>query len=99
MNESLVEVGRVVRSKAGRDRKRYFIVREIVDAQYVLLVDGDLRKLSRPKRKKIKHIACMPGIADRLGKKFRANENVLDAEIRSWLQEAGYAVKANAETT
>lgn len=89
MNDRLVEVGRVVRSKAGRDRKRYFIVLDVLDEQYVLLVDGGLRKLACPKRKKIKHIECMPELAIELAQKF-ADSTVYDAEVRNWLQFAGY---------
>lgn len=48
--------GQVVKSKAGRDKDRFFIVLEVNDESYLSLVDGDLRKLSKPKRKKVKHI-------------------------------------------
>ncbi|MDO5714046.1 MAG: KOW domain-containing RNA-binding protein [Tissierellia bacterium] len=48
--------GQVVKSKAGRDKDRFFMVLEIKDESYLTLVDGDLRKLSKPKLKKIKHI-------------------------------------------
>ena len=48
--------GQIVKSKAGRDKDRFFVVLEINDESYLTLVDGDLRKLSKPKRKKVKHI-------------------------------------------
>ncbi|MBQ1821691.1 MAG: RNA-binding protein [Clostridia bacterium] len=48
--------GEIVRSKAGRDRGRAFVVWKLVDAEYVLLVDGTLRTLERPKKKKRKHL-------------------------------------------
>lgn len=49
-------VGRIVCSKAGRD-KGYFMV--VVDANedYVFVCDGKERPLNRPKRKNIKHLA------------------------------------------
>ena len=51
----MVEVGQVVFSKCGRDKTRAFIIVS-VENEYVFLADGDLRKLIKPKKKKIKHI-------------------------------------------
>ncbi|MDO4593997.1 MAG: KOW domain-containing RNA-binding protein [Tissierellia bacterium] len=48
--------GQLVKSRCGRDKDRIFIIKEILDDNYVLLIDGDLRKLEKPKLKKIKHI-------------------------------------------
>ena len=47
--------GQVVYSKSGRDKRRPFIVVDS-DEQYVYLVDGDLRKLEKPKKKKFMHV-------------------------------------------
>lgn len=46
--------GDIVVSVMGRDKGRYFIVID-ASSQYVYLADGDIRKLDRPKKKKIKH--------------------------------------------
>ena len=48
--------GRLVRSKAGRDKTRTFAILA-VEGQMLLLADGRLRTLCRPKRKKNKHVA------------------------------------------
>ena len=48
--------GRLVRSKAGRDSGRTLAVLA-VDGQMLLLADGKLRTLARPKRKKRRHVA------------------------------------------
>lgn len=48
--------GDIVLSKAGRDKNKHFIVLEVVDEQYVMIADGDLRKVDSPKRKKCKHL-------------------------------------------
>lgn len=50
------EVGRVVVSKAGRDKGRKLVIVAIMDDQYVLVADGDLRKLEHPKKKKRMHL-------------------------------------------
>ena len=43
-------------SRAGRDEGRYFAVLSLESEEFVMLTDGDLRKLDRPKRKRIKHL-------------------------------------------
>lgn len=48
--------GQLVRSKAGRDKTRTLAVLA-VDGQMLLLADGNLRKIERPKRKKRNHVA------------------------------------------
>ena len=48
--------GQRVRSKAGRDKGRTFAVIGI-EGQMLFLADGSLRKLDRPKAKKIRHVA------------------------------------------
>ena len=52
-----IERGAIVRSKAGRDKFRYFVVIEVVDENFCLIADGDLRKIESPKKKKISHLA------------------------------------------
>ena len=48
--------GQLVRSLAGRDKTRTFAVMA-VEGQMLSLADGSLRKISRPKAKKIRHVA------------------------------------------
>lgn len=49
-------VGDIVLSKAGRDKNKFMVVvRE--EGEFLYLADGKVRKLSSPKKKRIKHIA------------------------------------------
>lgn len=48
--------GQLVRSRAGRDKARTLAVLA-VEGEYLLLADGRLRRLERPKRKKARHAA------------------------------------------
>jgi ribosomal protein L14E/L6E/L27E len=48
--------GRLVRSKAGRDKTRTFAVMA-VEGQMLFLADGKLRMIAKPKGKKRKHVA------------------------------------------
>lgn len=70
------ERGSIVISKAGRDKGRKLVVVEIVDDEYVLVADGDLRKLGSPKRKKRMHLALT---------NMRADEIVSDSQLRKLL--------------
>lgn len=56
--------GQVVRSKKGRDEGKVYIIMEIIDDDFLLLVDGKLRKLDRPKKKKVKHLYIYKDVID-----------------------------------
>ena len=60
---SLVK-GQVVRSKKGRDEGKVFVITEIIDKDFLYLVDGKLRKLDRPKKKKVKHLYIYKDVID-----------------------------------
>lgn len=51
-----LQVGQFVKSRAGRDKGKVLIVYEIINDEYVYVMDGDLRKLEKPKKKKVKHL-------------------------------------------
>lgn len=56
--------GQVVRSKKGRDEGKVYIIFDIIDDDLLLLVDGKLRKLDRPKKKKVKHLYIYKDVID-----------------------------------
>lgn len=47
------QIGRLVLSKAGRDKDNSFIVIDILDDNYVYICDGDIHTLDKPKKKKL----------------------------------------------
>ena len=49
-------VGMLAYSKCGRDRKRLFCVVGVLDTEFVLVADGKLRTLEKPKKKRLKHL-------------------------------------------
>lgn len=77
--------GSVVRSKAGRDEGRYFIVLSIEDGEFARVADGDLRKAEKPKRKRIKHLYVTEELASSLQEKLTAGERVENHELRACL--------------
>lgn len=73
-----VRVGDLVVSRAGRDKGRPFVVLSAEEG-FVYLVDGDLRKLDRPKKKKRMHVKPYPrkGVC-----RMDSFEGLCDADIR-----------------
>ena len=67
-------IGQVVKSRAGRDRDTIFLVLEIIDDENVFIVDGSLRKLENPKKKKVKHLIVYNKVIEELQ---QAKENKL----------------------
>ncbi len=49
------EVGMLARSKAGHDKGHVYVIFN-VDEAYVYLVDGMIRTIKKPKKKKKKHV-------------------------------------------
>jgi len=89
-------LGQIVYSKAGRDAGRAFVVIRIEDAGYVLIADGDLRKVEKPKKKKIRHVEVTGTIIDSLNEKLRTKQRITNAEIRNILFASGIGA-ANME--
>ena len=52
-------VGRFAVSLSGRDEGRVFLIVDTPEENFVLLCDGCLRRLEKPKRKKLKHIKLL----------------------------------------
>ena len=81
MNEA--KSGAVVLSKSGRDSGRYFVVVRIVNDDYVYIVDGELRKLEKPKLKKVKHLKFTGDVLEGIAAKLSEGKQIFDSEIRS----------------
>ena len=82
----------IVRSDAGRDQGKLFIVLA-VEGEYLLLADGKGRKAESPKRKKRKHVLFVAEddsrlvAADdsRLSDKIKSEEKITNSELRRTL--------------
>lgn len=81
-----VTLGQVVHSKAGRDRGRKFVIVGIENELFVRICDGDLRKIEKPKKKKLKHLELTDQVIEKLEQKLRRNEKVTNSEIRKALE-------------
>ena len=78
-------LGQVVYSKAGRDKGKKFIVIDIIDELYVMISDGDLRRIENAKRKKQKHLKITEEIVFPISEKLEKKVRVSNSEIRKAL--------------
>ena len=81
-----ISMGQIVVSTAGRDKDDKFVVLCIIDDQYVYISDGDIRKLEKPKKKKIKHLKKLNYVAEDIKGKLEAHEKLSNSEIRKLLK-------------
>ena len=84
-------VGAIVRSLAGRDAKRVFMITALCEdssdgAVYVYVADGNLRKVGKPKKKKIKHLTFLAASTKVWHERVVAGD-ITDSELRTILRE------------
>lgn len=82
-------VGQYVKSKAGRDKDRIFIILAIIDENYLQVADGDLRKAEKPKRKKIKHLAVMHAVSEEIRQKSVEGKKISNLMLRKEIEKLG----------
>lgn len=85
MTLDAIAIGQVVKSTQGRDAGRLFVVVGIIDESYVLLCDGALRRIDKPKKKKRKHFIPTQECISSLGEKLKGGQRICDADIRKAL--------------
>ena len=63
-------IGQVIRTKAGRDNGKTFMVVE-TDGNYVYVADGETRRLENTKKKKLKHIQGSYSISEEIAQRIK----------------------------
>lgn len=81
-----LQVGEVVFSTSGRDAGRFYLVVEVIDDEYVTIADGNLRKVDKPKKKKIKHLKTEEVIIEKIKDKIEQDKKIFDSEVKSSLR-------------
>lgn len=97
MEKIAASIGRIAVSKTGRDKGRCFIIVDVIDDRYVLLADGALRKLSRPKKKKLLHLSLKPQQDKDLAQRLEQAKPVTDYDIRNAIESFGFSSKRVSE--
>lgn len=80
-----IKPGQVVYSKVGRDKGRYFVITGIIDESYVYIADGDLRRIEKPKKKKLKHIVLTGEVLEPIYEKISSKRKISNADIKECL--------------
>ncbi len=84
-----IQIGQFVRSKAGRDKDRIFIVMNVIDEKYVQIADGDLRRIDKPKKKKIRHLVLLEQVSTSLKDKLSGDGKINNALVRREIEKLG----------
>lgn len=73
--------GMFARSLAGHDKNKLYVI-IAVENEYVYLVDGRIRKLDRPKKKKLKHVQMDSRISESIRFKINSCAALRDEDIK-----------------
>lgn len=79
-------IGKIVYSKAGRDQGRMFIIFNVIDDDYVSIVDGDLRTVEKPKKKKLKHLYITNEVMEDVKEWIISNNSISNIKVRRFLK-------------
>ena len=82
-----IRLGQLVSSKAGRDHGDFYLIVGKAEDRFLLLADGRMRTIQRPKKKNIRHLIFHQKVAFDLEGKLASGENVTDDNIRQALAE------------
>jgi len=81
-----LQIGQVVRSIQGRDKGRHLIIIDVLDDEYALLVDGSLRRLDKPKKKKRIHFVSVGLVSEEIRQRVTSEKKMNNALIRVELE-------------
>lgn len=79
-------IGKLVFSKAGRDKGNPFVIIDILDDNYAYICDGDIHPLTKPKKKKIKHLIFTNTICEDAINLKATGDNIKNSVIKKFIQ-------------
>lgn len=91
------QIGGICQSLQGRDKDRYYLIKEINSNGTVMLVDGNFKRLAAPKKKNLKHLKLLPLKAESIAEKLLDGRQVFDTEVYSALKTYNNPQKENEE--
>lgn len=89
-------IGGICQSLQGRDKNRYYIISEIAADGSVMVVDGNFKKFSSPKKKNLRHLRLLPDKAEAIAAKLVGGAMVYDSEVYSALKNYNYPKPAES---
>ena len=81
--------GQIVRSVAGHDKGCIFFVIKNIDDDYVLVADGDLRRIEKPKKKNVRHLQPFNKVNKVIAEKISAGVPIENFQLRKELERSG----------
>lgn len=78
----------LVKAIAGRDEGKFFVVMEIKDDNYVMICDGRRRKVTSPKKKKIKHLENLNYSLNIIKDKLETGNEINNSDIKKSIRNA-----------
>ena len=82
-------IGKVVLSKAGRDKDHYYVVVNKVNDDYYLLSNGSTKTTQIPKKKKLKHLIVLEDVNDEIKASILSEDRGTDLKIKRFLKLKG----------
>lgn len=83
-----IALGQAVRSLAGRDRGRLYVVIGF-SPPFLLVADGRDRGAARPKKKNVRHVGVLKYVDEGVAATVAGGREVTDRELRAALRAAG----------
>ena len=76
--------GLIVKSKAGRDKGDLFVIIK-TEGEFAYIANGNLRKVDRPKKKKLKHLQKTDHVSEFVKNRLDTLGKVTNQELRKAL--------------
>ena len=92
---SRFKMGEIVISIAGRDFGRCYIVIGIKDKNYVLLADGDKKRIEYPKPKNVKHLQSTGNIVKELAIWLNNKKRIRNEDLKKTINKYKKNEEAN----
>ena len=83
-----MHIGAVVRTRSGRDRYRLYVITGVTEDGRVLIADGRLHKLERPKKKNLRHLTVLAAGSEKIDPL-----RMTDGELAAYLQDFEKTIK------
>lgn len=78
-------IGRLVVSKAGRDKDKSYIVIDVVNDSYVLLANGSTKTKEMPKKKMCKHLLLTDVVDESIKSSILSQDKNINLIIKRFL--------------
>lgn len=82
-------IGKVVLSKAGRDKGSLYVCINIIDENFILLSNGSTKTVQLPKKKSIKHIKILSHENDEILASISSKDKRTDLYIKKFIKLIG----------